>query len=220
VHDTAGDAVKRFDIITEADARVLPVGETFLIFAAHAEKPDWLYRPAEGPPIVQGQYRQLMYYADPPLRTVDDRPLERLSVRDAHWRELDRLLNDPNPTNKLYAIERLQQWMAPVLVDPREPTEAQRFLTGTYHPCWHLVWDYFEGRLASEFANGGHDRVLDLLEQTGNPTGTDLARLYWLYQKKGLTERMTSLRQRIRNKNELNLSQQLDRIDQGFPLAK
>jgi ribose 5-phosphate isomerase B len=28
VHDTAGDAVKRFDIITEAEARVLPVGDT------------------------------------------------------------------------------------------------------------------------------------------------------------------------------------------------
>jgi ribose 5-phosphate isomerase B len=34
VHDTAGAAVKTFDIITEADARMLPVGETVVLARA------------------------------------------------------------------------------------------------------------------------------------------------------------------------------------------
>ncbi|MCW5555698.1 MAG: hypothetical protein KIS67_26510 [Verrucomicrobiae bacterium] len=44
--------------------------------------------------------------------TSDARPIEGLSVKEAHWSELNLLLNDTNHTNQLYAIQRLSSMAA------------------------------------------------------------------------------------------------------------
>ena len=43
------------------------------------------------------------------MRTLDARPLAGLSVKEAHWFELNLLLNDANPTNQLEAIDQLDR---------------------------------------------------------------------------------------------------------------
>jgi hypothetical protein len=85
---------------------VLNVGESYLIFATNADKPDWLYSPSASDPARPDRFRQLMK-GEPPMRTKDNRPLQVSSAKEVHWRELNLLLNDPAPTNKLYAIEKL-----------------------------------------------------------------------------------------------------------------
>lgn len=85
---------------------VLEVGTAYIIFASNAGKPDWLYSP--GPNAVSNTtvFRQLMK-GEVPLRTVDSTALTNVSASETYWLELKRLLRDSNPTNQLYAIERL-----------------------------------------------------------------------------------------------------------------
>jgi hypothetical protein len=81
-------------------------GESYLIFAAKADKPEWLYSPSKNFVASPGQFHQLMK-ADAPIRTLDNRQLATPSVKEAHWRELNLLLQDTNPTNQIYAVDQL-----------------------------------------------------------------------------------------------------------------
>lgn len=76
---------------------VLAKERAYLIFATKTERP--------------GVFRQLPSMlrseADGVTLTLDTRPLPTASVKEAHWLELNRLLTHSNPTNALYAIQRL-----------------------------------------------------------------------------------------------------------------
>ncbi len=85
---------------------LLDDGQSYLIFAANADKPDWLYSPSAEDALRTNRFRQVMK-GKVPMRTKDNRPLDRLATKEAHWQELNLLLNDLNPTNKLYAIQTL-----------------------------------------------------------------------------------------------------------------
>lgn len=72
-------------------------GQCYLIFACKAE---------------QGKFQQIRKAhtckADEGvMRTLDQRALPNLSVKDAHWLELNRLLNDTVTTNQIYAVRQL-----------------------------------------------------------------------------------------------------------------
>ena len=90
------------------------VGQAYLLYAARLDQPDSYYSPPAGVKIAPDEFRQI---ADVPrsddegaMKTLDARPLPAgLSVKEAHWFELNRLLNDANPTNVLYAIGKLDQ---------------------------------------------------------------------------------------------------------------
>jgi hypothetical protein len=85
---------------------IFEAGQSYIIFAANADKPDWLYSPSSNNVAKPDEFRQPMKgeYA---MRTLNARPLENLTIKDAHWIELNQLLNDSNPTNQLYAIDLL-----------------------------------------------------------------------------------------------------------------
>ena len=81
-------------------------GQSYLVFAVQADKPDWLYAPSPKEPPRPDEFRQLMKgeYA---YSTLDARRLPKLSIKEAGWFELNLLLKDHNPTNQLYAIDKL-----------------------------------------------------------------------------------------------------------------
>jgi alpha-tubulin suppressor-like RCC1 family protein/HEAT repeat protein len=95
-------------------ALTFQVGRSYLVYAARMDKPDSYYSPPEGVRVAPDVFRQI---ADIPrtgdegaMKTLDARPLaDGLSVKEAHWFELNRLLSDSNPTNVLYAIGKLDQ---------------------------------------------------------------------------------------------------------------
>lgn len=88
--------------------------QTYLVFAARMDKPDSYYSPLANVKVAPDEFRQI---ADVPrthdegaMKTLDQRSLPAgLSVKEAHWFELNRLLNDANPTNVLYTIGKLDQ---------------------------------------------------------------------------------------------------------------
>jgi hypothetical protein len=88
--------------------------QPYLVFAARADRPGKLYYDYSPSPHDVGkpdQFRQIggpaILEDDGATRTLDDRPLGKLSIKEAHWVELNLLLNDTNPTNQLYALRRL-----------------------------------------------------------------------------------------------------------------
>ena len=82
------------------------IGQPYLIFAARLDRPDTYYDPTLVETSVGSNvFRQV--YRNGVMRTLDARPVETHSVKDAHWFELNLLLNDANPTNALYAIDQL-----------------------------------------------------------------------------------------------------------------
>jgi hypothetical protein len=91
-------------------------GQSYLIFAANLGKPDDFYSPISGMTNTLDVFRQIADSQkardDGAMHTLDSRPLPNVSVKDAHWLELNLLLNDSNPSNKLYAINRLD-YMSP-----------------------------------------------------------------------------------------------------------
>lgn len=87
-------------------------GKSYLVFAARMDKPSSYYSPAADITNVPGRFRQI---ADVPktsdegaIRTLDAHPIKNFTVKEAHWFELNLLLNDSNPTNQLYAIDKLE----------------------------------------------------------------------------------------------------------------
>lgn len=80
-------------------------GQCYVVFAARLDRPDYLYTPPLDATSRTNEFRQL--YRDGVTRALDGRPLVGVSVKEAHWLELNRLLTDAAPTNSLYAIQRL-----------------------------------------------------------------------------------------------------------------
>jgi hypothetical protein len=76
----------------------LEAGQCYLIFAVKTGHED--------------EFRQIRFSHtgkedEGVMRTLDDRPALNISVKGAHWLELDLLLKSANPTNRLYAIHQL-----------------------------------------------------------------------------------------------------------------
>jgi hypothetical protein len=76
----------------------LDAGQCYLILAVKTDR--------------EGEFRQIRLSHtgkgdEGVMRTLDDRSLANLSAKDAHWFELELLLNSANPTNQLYAIHQL-----------------------------------------------------------------------------------------------------------------
>jgi hypothetical protein len=84
------------------------VGRPYIIFAAKADKPDYLYSPLSNNVANSYEFRQPMKgeYA---FRTLDSRALGSLSIKEAIWIELNDLLNSGIPTNSFYAILHLNR---------------------------------------------------------------------------------------------------------------
>jgi hypothetical protein len=82
------------------------VGQSYLTFAAMTDKPDYHYSPPSNNVVRLNEFRQLMH-GEIASHTLDKRPLDGLSVKDAQWVELNLLLKDTNPTNQLYAIGKI-----------------------------------------------------------------------------------------------------------------
>jgi len=81
-------------------------GQSYIVFAVKADKPDWLYSPSSNQLSNAQEFRQPMR-GEFAIRAFDDRPLPGLTVKDACWLELNRLLTSATPTNSLYAIQQL-----------------------------------------------------------------------------------------------------------------
>ncbi len=86
---------------------VLNPGESYIVFAARADKPDYLYSPASNSVAKVSDYRQLMG-GIPAIRASDDRPVGGLSVKGAVWRELCGLLQQSNSAGQIYAVDQLE----------------------------------------------------------------------------------------------------------------
>jgi hypothetical protein len=84
---------------------VFDVGQSYLIFAEKTANP--------------GVYRQLSptlrSEADGVTKTLDSRPIAGLTVKEAHWLELNRLLTSGASNDVLYAIRRLNAMSASCL---------------------------------------------------------------------------------------------------------
>lgn len=82
-------------------------GRGYLVFAVNLGKPTYLYSPPADATSRAGEFRQTCF--DGVLRCLDDRPLDDVSIKEAHWLELNRLLMDAASTNSLYAIRQLNE---------------------------------------------------------------------------------------------------------------
>ena len=85
-------------------------GQTCLAFAASLDKPDFYYTPSPNNNHRPDEFRQISgqdFPVDGVISTLDARPLDGLTIKDAYWLEMNLLLNDANPTNALQAISRL-----------------------------------------------------------------------------------------------------------------
>jgi len=85
-------------------------GETYLIFAASLDKGDFYYTPSTNINHRADQLRQIFgqnFPVDGVISTLDARPLDGLTIKEAYWLEMNLLLNGANPTNALHAINRL-----------------------------------------------------------------------------------------------------------------
>ena len=82
------------------------VGRSYIVFAAKADKPDYLYSPSSDNIANSHEFRQPMNgeYA---FLNLDDRAVVSRSVKETLWNEFNRLLNSGVATNSLYAIQHL-----------------------------------------------------------------------------------------------------------------
>jgi HEAT repeat protein len=83
------------------------IGQSYLIFAARLDRPDYLYSVPPDATNRPDEFRQL--YRDGVTRTLDARPVVNLRPKAAHWFELNLLLNDTRPSNELYAVTVLDR---------------------------------------------------------------------------------------------------------------
>jgi hypothetical protein len=86
-------------------------GQSYLVFAAKGAKTNSEYFMSANTLRISDDFWQLPYFrssgADGVIHTLDARPINGLSYNEAYWYELNRLLNDVNPTNQLFAIDKL-----------------------------------------------------------------------------------------------------------------
>ena len=87
---------------------IFEVGMSYVIFAATADKPDYLYSPSSNNVANSYEFRQPMggEYA---FRALDGRAVGSLSIKETIWNELNRLLNSGIATNSIYAIQQLNR---------------------------------------------------------------------------------------------------------------
>ena len=86
-------------------AHSFAAGQTYIIYADTLDKAEYLYEPPADAASRTNEFRQL--YGGGITRTLDARPIPGMEVKEAHWFELNLLLNDTNPTNVVYAIDQL-----------------------------------------------------------------------------------------------------------------
>jgi hypothetical protein len=82
-------------------------GECYLVFADALDKPEYIYTIPPDAKNRPNEFRQT--YLDGFTRTLDSLVLKTSSVKEAHWQELNLMLHNSNPTNVLYAIEKLDR---------------------------------------------------------------------------------------------------------------
>src|ERR1035438_1063717 len=87
---------------------IFEVGMSYVIFAAKADKPDYLYSPSSNNVANSHEFRQAMQ-SEYAFRALDSRAVGSLSIKETIWNELNRLLNSDIATNSLYAIQRLNR---------------------------------------------------------------------------------------------------------------
>jgi hypothetical protein len=85
---------------------IFEVGMSYVIFAAKADKPDYLYSPSSNNGANSHEFRQPMQ-SEYAFRALDSRAVGSLSIKETIWNELNRLLNSGIATNSLYAIQHL-----------------------------------------------------------------------------------------------------------------
>ena len=94
-------------------------GQSYIVIAANlARKEEYsFYRPAANTTDKPDEFREVAdsstQHDDGVIRTLDARPVQTGSLREAAWNEFNLLLKDPHPTNQLYAIRHLD-WMSPL----------------------------------------------------------------------------------------------------------
>jgi hypothetical protein len=86
-------------------------GQSYLVFAANLDKPDVYYVPLSNTVPKRAEFRQMAGGSrnddDGVLRTLDARALNNISIKEAHWLELNRLLTNNVSTDALYALGHL-----------------------------------------------------------------------------------------------------------------
>ncbi len=82
-------------------------GQAYLVYAARLDRAEDFYTVPSDAASRSNELRQL--YDGGVMRTLDDRAVVAAGFKEAHWREIDLLLHDKNPTNQLYAIDKLDQ---------------------------------------------------------------------------------------------------------------
>ena len=91
-------------------------GETYLVFAASLDKPDFFYAAPPNNHHRPDEFRQIFGQnnrMDGVIPTVDARPLEGLTIKDAYWLEMNLLLKDTNPAIALQVISMLDYMSVP-----------------------------------------------------------------------------------------------------------
>jgi hypothetical protein len=92
-------------------AHSFAAGQTYIIYADTLDKAEYLYKPPADAASRSNEFRQL--HNGGVTRTLDARPIPGMEVKEAHWFELNLLLNDTNPTNVVYAIDQLDSLSPP-----------------------------------------------------------------------------------------------------------
>ncbi len=82
-------------------------GQCYLVFAVNLDKPAYLYSPPPDATSRPHEFRQTRN--DGVTRTSDARSISGTDVKDVHWKELNLLLKDTNPTNQIYAVGLLNE---------------------------------------------------------------------------------------------------------------
>jgi len=80
-------------------------GECYLAFLDRLNKAEYIYTVPADAGNRPNEFRQM--YREGFTRTLDARVLTTTSVKEAHWQELNLMLQDAEPTNVLYAIQKL-----------------------------------------------------------------------------------------------------------------
>jgi len=82
-------------------------------------------KPARKPGPISDYFRQI----DGVIQTLDDRPVNGLSVKEAHWFELNLLLTHGTAGNSLYGIQKLDSTSKPCGNAPwmSRPKSARRW---------------------------------------------------------------------------------------------
>lgn len=82
-------------------------GQSYLVFAVNLDRPTYLYDPPPDTTNRSNEFRQTRNHGV--TLTLDARPTSDSNVKNVHWKELNLLLADTNPTNQIYAIGLLNE---------------------------------------------------------------------------------------------------------------